>query len=446
DDLLDCNEDGPAACTNFESELKFSVVAGQTYMMRLGGFGSEEPGAQGSGSFTLTEAPAGPPNNDCADAIPVSLGEDQPVSNISATTDGPTHPNDQICFGFGDNTCQNDIWYTFLSPVTGTILWSTCDQVNWDARLVVYGPNVSCAEASPDNMIGCSDATPGCANFTNILYFDVEEGETYLLRIGGYNGATGAGVFDLVEVIPPEPPANDLCENADTAWVMTAAQADDFEFIFEGTIINSTVSDGVVDPSCGGGTGGEYPDVWYKFNSVGNEMIELRYTAQIEGTGFYLEIFENCGGDTLQPESACFSFTPDDTGFKTDTIFGLPPTPTEFYIRVSGSLFWTPGVFFFQPVAEIIVDADEASFPGEAKIYPNPANIALHLDFRLTKSASSEAYILNSLGQVLYHEDLGFLSQGTHHHSFDMNKLPPGIYHLVVKADGAKKVLRFAKQ
>ncbi len=442
-DLLDCNEDGPAACTNFESELDFNVVAGETYYMRLGGFGSEEPGAQGSGMFTLMQAPSGPPNDFCEDAIAITLGEDQPISNIDATTDGPTHPGDQVCFGFNDDTAQNDIWYTFTSPVTGVIEWSTCGQVNWDSRLVVYGPGVSCP-VTPDDMIACSDATAGCAGFTNILHFDAIAGDTYILRVGGFAGAMGSGVFDLTEIAPIEPPANDLCASPDTAWILSPIEADNFDEIFEGTVINSTISTNIIDPSCGNGNGGKFPDVWFKFNSLGNENIQIRYVMNEPGTGVILEVLQNCDGDTLAGNS-CFGYTPDDTDILIDTITGLPPVPTEFYIRVSGWLFWPPGSFWFQLVGDITVATEEVVFPGSVNVAPNPATDYLGLDLDISENMRANVKVFNVLGELVLEEQLGNLTNGKHRFSFDISAFSKGLYTVVVSGGESRRALKFTK-
>ena len=443
DDLLDCNEDGPPACTNFESELDFNVVAGETYMLRLGGFGSEEPGAQGSGSFTLTLAPAGPPNDDCENATVITLGEDQPVTNVDATTDGPVHPNDQVCFGFGDDTAQNDVWYSFTSPVTGTIEWSTCDQVNWDSRIIVYGPGASCP-VTPDDMIACSDATAGCSNFTNILQFEAVQGETYLLRVGGYGGAQGMGVFDLIEIEPPVPPANDLCTSADSVFIMTAQQADDFDFVFSGTIINSTISTNLIDPSCGNGQGGKFPDVWFRFNNMGLDSVEIRYFSEVQGAGFFLEIFENCNGDTIIGNS-CFAYTPDDVDLLVDTITGLSDVPTDYLVRVSGWLFWPPGPFIFQLVGDVVSDTEQAPFPGQAGLSPNPVSRQVHLSLNLTTNADARVKVVNIFGETMLEKNLGSIPAGAWSHTLHTSHVPPGLYTMIVEVEGARKLIRFTK-
>ena len=442
-DLLACNEDGPAACTNFESELRFEVEKGKRYLMRLGGFGAEEPGAQGSGAFTLMIAPPAPDNDDCEDAFVITLGEDQPVDNLNATTDGPAHPDDLVCFGFGDDQVQRDIWYRFTSPITGTVEWATCDQVTFDSRLVVYGPNVGCYP-TPDDMLACSDATPGCANFTNILQFDVEEGVEYLMRLGGYNGQMGNGMFDLVEIVPPTPPANDACANADSAYIISREAADNLDDGIQGTTNFSTPTMGLV-PACTNNPAGEYPDVWYHFNTLGNTEIEIRMLSLNPSAGFFFELFMNCAGDTL-PVSSCFLLDPDDDGtLKIDTVSGLPPEPTELILHISSWIFWDTGDFICQLVGDITTSSAQIPFPGSTTIYPNPAHTSATVVLDLLRNTEVRIVLTNHLGQVI-NEHMVQASQGHGTYRIDLSGLAEGMYFVALEADGARETHRLVKQ
>jgi hypothetical protein len=452
DDLLACNEDANddsgTACLNSTSIASWEAVAGETYLLRLGGWISPDSASSGTGTFFIEEfvPPPTPDNDDCADAIAIALGADQPISNSFATTDGPTHPDDQVCFGFNDDTAQNDIWYTFTSPITGTVEWSTCGTVNWDSRLVVYGPNVSCADASPDNMIGCSDATSGCPGFTNIVFFEVEQDTTYLLRVGGYGGATGTGVFSLLQANPPEPPGNDACTAADSVWIITQEQADNFDIIFEGTTIAASGSEGVVDPLCGTGQGGDFPDIWYKFNSMGSPEIEVRFSTMTEGAEFYGELYETCDGMIdMAVDTFCFLYDNEFAGLLVDTITGLPEEPKDYLFRVSSWIFEPPGEFFFQLVADVIIDVDELEFPGETKLFPNPATSEVNLNLDLKASAEVEVEWRNLLGQTIHSNDLGKLGRGVHSQAYDVKAWPTGVYFMVIRANNTLKTMRFVK-
>ena len=95
-----------------------------------------------------------------------------------------------------------------------TLRWSTCDLANFDTRLAVYKAGSDCPLSESDLLI-CNDDGAGCPDFTSSLVFDVEMDQTYLLRLGGFNGnAEGSGYFDLERVLRPEAPTNNFCEDA----------------------------------------------------------------------------------------------------------------------------------------------------------------------------------------------------------------------------------------
>lgn len=454
-DLLACsedaNDDNGDPCANATSAVAFDMVEGETYLLRLGGWVSEDSASAGSGTFIIEAftPPVGPPNNDCANAIPVALGPDQEVTNNFATTDGPIHPDDNICFGFNDNTAQADVWYTFTSTITGTVEWSTCGTVNWDSRLVVYGPNVDCETASPDNMIGCSDATSGCPGFTNIVFFDVQQDSTYLLRVGGFGGATGVGTFSLLETNPPEPPGNDLCGQPDSVYLISQEEADDFETVFDGSTIAATGTPGVVDPLCGTGQGGDFPDVWYAFNSQGNTEIEVRFATLTEGAEFYCELYETCNGQIdIAVDTFCFLYDNLETGLLVDTITNLPTgTAKDYLLRVSSWIFEPPGDFFFQLVADtvMLVNTEELFFPGETMLFPNPAQDRINLQLHLDRSADVDILVYNALGQQVELKTVGNLNRGDHLIDFNTTAWPQGIYFMQIQASGAARTLRLLK-
>ncbi|KAA3626506.1 MAG: hypothetical protein DWQ02_20390, partial [Bacteroidetes bacterium] len=123
DDILQCNDDSPD-CSGNTSYLTFVVSEGETYLLRIGGYGDDTGTvSEGSGSFIISELVGGPENNLCANAIPVFLGSGQEFSTIDATTDGPDHP-DNTCFGFNSLPADNDIWYTFTTDYSGFADWS----------------------------------------------------------------------------------------------------------------------------------------------------------------------------------------------------------------------------------------------------------------------------------------------------------------------------------
>ncbi len=451
DDFLECNDDGPTACSAefFTSELTFIAVAGETYLLRIGGYADEDGIAEGSGTFILEETEGGPPNNLCNNAIEITLGEDQDFTTIEATTDGPDHP-DNPCFGFGSITATNDIWYTFTPDFTGAVQWATCNQINFDSRLAVYGPNVSCPVADED-LYTCNDDGAGCDNYSSQLTFEVEAGQTYLMRLGGFGGEQGLGTFDLIEVTPPMPPANDLCDAAEDAYIITREVADNFEDLISGTTQDGSFeSEGYVYPIClTNQNGGEFSDVWYTFNTLGNEFLELRLLLanDIPTSAFFMDVFASCDEmvDTSVVLGSCLSVTQDNQ-LAVDTLTGFEMN-SQLFIRVTTRLTSdAPGDFAFQIVGDVVSGVNDLTFLHELSFFPNPVSEMATLQLGLEESRTVTATILNTLGQEVKAKYLGTLASGSHRVEMNLQDLQPGIYLLNISDGSRQQNLKFIKQ
>jgi len=446
-DIVACNED-EAGCDNATSVALFDVTMGETYLLRVGGFGDGGPGESGDGTFNLGEFISNAPSNDnCANAEVIELGEDQIVSNIDATTDGPEHPGNP-CFGFGDNTVQMDIWYSFTPSFTGSVEWSTCGTVDFDSRLAIYAGNATCPVADGD-LLACNDDGGSCAAYTSSVIFEVVMGETYLLRLGGFGGAVGSGTMDLIEIIPPTPPANDLCEEATDVFVMSIQEADDFTFQFEGSTIAADFDQAsFLFPRCLANTaGGEFADVWYRFDPVGLEEIEVRFFAFTSGSAFFFDIWEDCDSLAFAPiMEDCIIIDEAENAIVQDTILNIPLTQSQYYIRVITRLTSdVPGDFTFQLVADIEPVSIEELVLNEFKFYPNPVTDIAQVEFDLPAAADIQFEIVDVLGQRVYFEDKGNLLSGNHNFFFDMNDFSNGMYFLSIRSEGQEKNIKIIK-
>jgi len=158
----------------------------------------------GEGTQCDVDACAKPPSNDnCSDAIPIQVGL-TPFSSFGATTDGADEPG---CFGgFNEAAIRSDVWFTFHSDCDGLANLSLCNS-NYDTKVIVY-TGTSCdttgaALVCNDDFCGNPDAP-----FQSFVSFPIQTGQSYLIRVGGYRGAQGAGVFELTTpgCAPPPPP------------------------------------------------------------------------------------------------------------------------------------------------------------------------------------------------------------------------------------------------
>lgn len=131
-----------------------------------------------------------PSNDDCSDAISIGLG-DTAFDTSNASTDGDVH---EECEESGDGgVTGRDIWYTFESPLSGTLTVSTCDQVDYDSDLVLYS-----GECGALDLVGCNDDGSGCSGYSSLLEVAVQQGITYRLRVGGWNEYQyGSGLISI---------------------------------------------------------------------------------------------------------------------------------------------------------------------------------------------------------------------------------------------------------
>ncbi len=236
-----------------------------------------------------------PINDDCAAALPIGPGS-RAFDTSNATTDGPAGPHGGDC-----GTIDQDIWYAFTATCDGTLVASLCGPSAFDSTLAIYeGCGVCPPAAGP---IGCDNDGCGLAGGSGELSVPASAGQCYLIRVGGNNGEFGPGAL-FVDCIPvgqgacchddgtcdvvsgidcsavgdlffadqpctdatcPEPPPNDMCENAFT--------------ILDGVTLFSTLratTDGP-DDSPGGLCNDVNQDIWYRYTATcdGDVVVSL---------------------------------------------------------------------------------------------------------------------------------------------------------------------------
>lgn len=451
DDLVNCNDDGAAAlCPDSGSDLTFLATAGSTYVLRLGGFANEEtPIATGMGTVRLVRLNV-PDNDACQNAIPVGLGVTE-FSNSTATVDGPDHPGNDICFGFGFPGMDADIWYTYTPDFTGSVKWDLCGTINFDSRVAVYQPGSNCPPA-PEDLYSCNDVGMGdncpAGEFNSQLFFDVEEGQTYLLRLGGYAvSGTGLGTFSLTNEAPPEPPANDSCANAIETQIITPQEADDFDFVEIGTTIGATVPDNFVFPRCANPTG-EWGDVWYSVQTQGNDTLQLRVFSDGDdpATVLYVDAFASCMQDTIAGDTSfCYRIDDEENLGRVSTITGLPSGENiTIYIRVASFVtFFQPGTFGLQIVSQISTSTRDALRVNDLKLYPNPASEQITVSMNLPEATNLEAQVFDLLGRNVVSNRLGNLPGGDQQFTLNTSDLSPGVYSLRLTDGRASQSLKF---
>jgi hypothetical protein len=145
-----------------------------------------------------------PVNNACANAIPYVLGSSVTGYNSNATVDGSA-----TC---GSSNSTGDVWYTMNVSCPGLIRLDTCGS-SYDTVLSVHtacpGTSVNQLDCNDDNG---SDAG-GCPGLRDSAFtFAASASTTYLIRVSGFNGATGKFLLNSSYVAG----ASDTCATAPT--------------------------------------------------------------------------------------------------------------------------------------------------------------------------------------------------------------------------------------
>ncbi len=242
-----CNGDGPAngACQLYYSQLDVEMTAGSTYLIRIGGFAAADYGA---GTLNINEIPPPLPGACCFDATGKCLdaldsaqcdlfggvfaGEDTLCDNDgdgkpdicgglggadTCAEAGPAHVGANIFdtslltdSGFGDpdeTQCSGtyldwgnspDAWFKFTPISNGLASFSLCDGVSYDTSLVLY-EGADCDSLVQVACNGDSTVETGCqAYYSGIYDYQVTAGNPLYIRIGGWQGGSGAGTLTIV--------------------------------------------------------------------------------------------------------------------------------------------------------------------------------------------------------------------------------------------------------
>jgi len=175
--MIECNDDTSGARY---SEIVFDAVAGNQYLIEVGGYGNET----GQGLLSIScEGVTPPPSSkdDCQNAKAIGDVKDLPFSTVNATFDGPG-----ICM-----TSPN-IWYCYTATCTGNVTVSLAGS-SFDTMLAVYD-GCECYPTSGD-LIECNDDAGG--GYTSAVTFAAVEGEQYLIEVGGYGSGKGEGLLTV---------------------------------------------------------------------------------------------------------------------------------------------------------------------------------------------------------------------------------------------------------
>ncbi len=271
-----CLGDATSSSGN-ESFTSSALTGGDTYYIHI----STNPAPQ-SAAFCLDSefviAPTAPANDDCGNAISLTVHPDQNcVTPTSGTLELASDSGESTtCTGTEDD----DVWYSFVA--TGTAHIIDVSNIVGNTTDMAYG--IFDGNCGSLNNLGCTDANNGFS------INGLTAGDTYYVQVYSWGTSDANTTFDICILSPPPPPGNDECADA-TSLIVHPDQ--NCVTPTSGTVYSATDSG---EDSCGGT---EDDDVWYSFVATGPvHIIEI---TNISGstTDMAYGIFEgNCNNPT----------------------------------------------------------------------------------------------------------------------------------------------------
>ncbi len=176
-ETIGCNDDFDGS---FQSEISFPVVAGNKYLIEIGGYASDV----GSGILNVScirDPSLEPPRDRCDKAEAVGN-----VKDLQFTTNGKTFDGPGLCM-----TSPN-IWFAYTATCTGDVTVSLLGSA-YDTMLAVYSGQ-GCSPTEQD-LVGCNDDFDNA--FQSQITFGAVKGNKYLIEVGGYASETGDGVLNI---------------------------------------------------------------------------------------------------------------------------------------------------------------------------------------------------------------------------------------------------------
>ncbi len=242
-----CNDDCPDSlpgCGPRDSCLTVPISAGGRYLINISGYN----GASGDFALDVDSRRPIPVNDDCG-----SVSLPRPGVYHGWTTRAS---NDGVSSCPG-STGSPDVWYQYTADCDGTVSADLCG-ADFDTILSAHTGCPGTVENELSS--GCNDDCGGspCSGLGSCLSFPVQSGDTYELRVSGYEGAVGE--FDITLSCIA---ANDTCA--------TAIPVGDGIRAF--STLSVTTDPTGTNPECSFGEIGK--DIWYVYNSPVNSRVTV---------------------------------------------------------------------------------------------------------------------------------------------------------------------------
>lgn len=316
-----CGTMASVLCSDDDVNMITGLTPGDTYYVRVYTYSSTIT-ANASFDICVSTPPAPPVNDECANAVALTINPDTNCGNVtSGTTSGGTSSG--VALGACTGTADDDVWYKFTATSTShTYQLKNIVSVGTSASTSLYSQVFS-------GVCGTLTSTTCITSNTNFtLLSGLTVGQTYYVRIYNSNANSGASLysntFDICIGTLPAAPSNDECSGAVSLTVnagLTCATP------VAGTTLSATNSSVPVG-TC---TGTADDDVWYSFTATGAAHTVLLSNIVASGTStstsLYTQIFSGACG-TLTSIKCGTTATTSLTGLTAGQVY---------YVRVYNS-------------------------------------------------------------------------------------------------------------
>jgi len=398
------------ACSDFsgsggiEKIYDTSLIAGNTYFVRVYAYGSELPSTT-EFEICIATPPPIPANDNCNN--PIILSVDSICNSTIGSVAGATQSANSDSCTFSNTSF--DVWFAFVATATNNII-SVQGSYEFDAVITLRescnGAVISCIDNTTNG--GKELLTP-----TGLVI-----GNMYSVRVYHYGSMSPeTPEFEICVSYPPTPPINDDCSGAITLTANSNCSNT------TGTVIGST-QNGAAD-ECSGFTSSAAFDVWYKFIAVAtNQTITLKGAESFDAV---ISLKDSCGAAAL----ACTDLTTTG-GTEVINSTGLTIGNT-YYIRVyhyGSSITATPEFDICLLDSGPMAINNIENVNDLINVYPNPANDNILLTVKSNNNKDLVKYIIMNVNGQIMAEDK-FLA-GDLHQNIDISFLTSGIYNIKV--------------
>ena len=133
------------------------------------------------------------PGDECSTALEAVKGANSFDTTIMTPSD--PQPDESMCaHTYLDWDNSNDAWLYWVAPSGGAATFTTCDPNSYDTSMVLY-------EGSCENQVACNgdaDEDVACQSWhSEIVDYAVTAGETYYIRMGGWEADSGTGTLTI---------------------------------------------------------------------------------------------------------------------------------------------------------------------------------------------------------------------------------------------------------